>query len=252
MSNQRGIYTYCVIQTDQRKQFGKIRMGGKESIVYTIPYKDTAMVVSKGPSEIVTNKENMLNHQQVISTAMKTFTPIPMSFGTVFQSEEDVRKLLKFLYEQLQQEFQKIRNKFEVGLKLFGKREWLEKQANNDPQIKKWKDITDNKSVDAAYYDRIKLGELAQKLFMFLQQQIEQEIYQPLSDMAEEAKMNDVVGERMLLNAAFLIDRNKEAAFDEKVNQIFQRWNDKMEFKYTGPWPVYNFIDIQLTSEGKG
>ena len=52
----------------------------------------------------------------------------------------------------------------------------------------------------------------------------------------------------MIMNAAFLISRDQETAFDAKVKAIASRF-DKLTFKYTGPWPPYNFVNIRLKLE---
>jgi hypothetical protein len=52
----------------------------------------------------------------------------------------------------------------------------------------------------------------------------------------------------MIMNSAFLISRDQEAAFDAKVKLIASRF-DKLTFKYTGPWPPYNFVNIRLKLE---
>ena len=48
------------------------------------------------------------------------------------------------------------------------------------------------------------------------------------------------------------IDRNasrdREAAFDARVKSIAARF-DRLTFKYTGPWPPYNFVNIRLKLE---
>jgi len=52
----------------------------------------------------------------------------------------------------------------------------------------------------------------------------------------------------MIMNAAFLISRDREAAFDARVKSIASRF-DRLTFKYTGPWPPYNFVNIRLKLE---
>ena len=37
-------------------------------------------------------------------------------------------------------------------------------------------------------------------------------------------------------------------AFDAKVKSIASRF-EKLTFKYTGPWPPYNFVNIRLKLE---
>jgi hypothetical protein len=52
----------------------------------------------------------------------------------------------------------------------------------------------------------------------------------------------------MIMNAAFLVSRDQEQDFDAKVKAIGGR-HPHLTFKYTGPWPPYNFVNIRLKLE---
>ena len=67
----------------------------------------------------------------------------------------------------------------------------------------------------------------------------------PISLMRES---NSAPCSRETRNAAFLVARDAEAAFDLRVKDVGQRF-DKLTFKYTGPWPPYNFVNIRLKLE---
>jgi hypothetical protein len=56
----------------------------------------------------------------------------------------------------------------------------------------------------------------------------------------------------MLLNAAFLVDRGQERDFDERVKEVSRGYEGLLVFKYTGPWPPYNFVNIKLKLEKAG
>jgi hypothetical protein len=56
----------------------------------------------------------------------------------------------------------------------------------------------------------------------------------------------------MILNAAFLVERDKAVEFDHAVNEIAQRYDGRLRFHYTGPWPPYNFVNIRLKLERAG
>ncbi|WP_249870428.1 GvpL/GvpF family gas vesicle protein [Oceanobacillus saliphilus] len=251
MSEEQGIYVFCGIQTEKEQSFGTVYFEGQDRDIYTIHYKDAAMVVTKVPMKIYhPSKDNLMMHQKVLSTVMgKIDTLVPISFGNMFHSEEDVIALAESLYPQLEKIFPQIKGKMEVGLKVVGKKDWLEKNINQNEDVMKKKQVVHSKSEAAGYFDRIQLGEMAKNFFQSLQNDIRSEIHEPLTPLAEADKLNDPIGEKMLLNAAYLINRNEEAAFDEKVNELHDRWLDKVDFKYTGPWPAYNFINIKLKVE---
>ena len=62
------------------------------------------------------------------------------------------------------------------------------------------------------------------------------------------ARSNKLIGERMILNAAFLVNRRDAREFDRCVKALGDR-DDKLTYKYTGPWPPYNFVNIRLKLE---
>ncbi len=251
MSEETGIYIFCGIQTKQEPDFGTFHFEGEDRSIFTIHYEDAAMVAAEVPMKIYhPNKDNLMMHQQVISSVMeKENVVIPISFGNVFHSKSDVLKLLESLYPQFSQLFPKVKGKIEVGLKVVGKKDWLEHEIHKNPQVQGKKQMVQEKSKNAGFYDRIQLGEMAQKFFKSIQEDVQSDIYEPLAGMAESAQVNEPIGEKMLLNAAYLIDQDQEEQFDEKVNELHEKWKDKVDFKYTGPWPAYNFINIQLKVE---
>jgi hypothetical protein len=74
------------------------------------------------------------------------------------------------------------------------------------------------------------------------------EIFNRLRDVSVAARANKPIGDRMILNAAFLVSRDSEEAFDRRVKDLGAH-HDKLTFKYTGPWPPYNFVNIRLKLE---
>ena len=77
------------------------------------------------------------------------------------------------------------------------------------------------------------------------------EFLQRLRDVSVASRVNKAIGERMIMNAAFLVQRDREPAFDRRIKDIASNY-DKLTFKYTGPWPQYNFVNIRLKLERAG
>ena len=48
----------------------------------------------------------------------------------------------------------------------------------------------------------------------------------------------------MVLNAAFLVEKANEAACDQAVQALDAEMGKRMMFKYVGPVPPYNFVNI--------
>lgn len=248
-----GIYIFCGTQANQNDNFGSVNIEGEEIDTYVITYKDAAIVAATVPMKIYSpNKENLTMHQSVVSRVMQEKdVVIPISFGNVFKSKKDVAVLLEKLYPQFQTLFPEISGKFELGLKVIAKQEYLESVVKSSDELQKLSKEVKSKSKDAGYFDRMKLGEKTQIVFNNIMTEIENEIYSPLSEISTASKINEIQGEKMLLNAAFLVDHRKDEEFDRMVNKLYNNWNDKVEFKYTGPWAAYNFVNIRLNIEGQ-
>jgi hypothetical protein len=50
------------------------------------------------------------------------------------------------------------------------------------------------------------------------------------------------------MNAAFLVEKTKEAAFDKRVNELAEKHSDKITFKYVGTLPPFNFVNIEINT----
>src|SRR3954449_10251186 len=105
-----GKYVYCIIRNDRSREFGEIGIGSA-SRVYTVSHKDLAAVVSDTPIVIYDpTRENVLAHEFVNETVMRDHTVIPMSFGTIFRTGEDIVELLKSTYRALEDVLQKMKD----------------------------------------------------------------------------------------------------------------------------------------------
>ena len=68
-------------------------------------------------------RENVLAHERVNETVMREHTVIPMSFGTIFKTREDIVELLRSAHEAFGDVLDKMQNKLEFGLKVLWDRD---------------------------------------------------------------------------------------------------------------------------------
>jgi hypothetical protein len=245
-----GKYVYCIIRLDRPRDFGEIGIGGSKR-VYTVHYRDLAAVVSDTPIVIYDpTRENVLAHEFVNETVMREFTVIPMSFGTVFRSEDDVSELLRSTYQAFNDVLDKMQDKIEFGLKILWDREKVVSnlEQEND-EIRRLKDEISRNAASSTYFARMQLGRLVEAALEDKGNHFVADVHEELKQVAVASRSNKVIGDRMIMNAAFLVERAREKAFDEKVKEVSRRYEDVLTFKYTGPWPPYNFVNIKLKLE---
>ena len=246
-----GRYVYGIIQASQPKTFGKTGIGSAGENVYTVHHGDVAAVVSKTSVFIFDpTRENALAHEHVIETVMTTNTIIPMSFGTVFRTEDDIKEVLKSIYPSLKDVLKQMSNKLEFGLKVTWDRDRVIEELKRDhEEIHRFHQELTKKHLQSTYFARMQLGRMIEKALAERSADYVREIYDALRATCVASRDNKVIGDKMIMNAAFLINRDKEGDFDAVVNKVAQKFSDRLNFKYTGPWPPYNFVNIRLKLE---
>jgi hypothetical protein len=248
-SEKRGKYVYCIVRADEALRFGPIGFGTPPGEVYTVLYEDIAAVVSDAPMEVLdATRENVLAHERVNETVMRYQTVIPMSFGTVFKTREDIVELLRGAHSAFQDVLAKMENKVEFGVKVLWDRDAMIRQIEHDDEdIRRLKsEIATQKG--STYFARVQYGRLVDGALQSRSEQYVTEIFEALRDVCVASRANKPIGDKMIMNAAFLVERDREDAFDTRVKALGGKY-DTLTFRYTGPWPPYNFVNIRLKLE---
>jgi hypothetical protein len=244
-----GKYVYCIIKSERPLSFGALGIGAEPAQCVTVHYRDIAAVVSNTPMVVQDpTRDNVLAHQRVNETVMQQHTVIPMSFGTVFKTHDDIMELLRSAYEAFTDVLNKMQDKFEFGLKVLWDRDQIIREIEGeDEDIRRLKgEISTQKG--STYFARMQYGRLIDAALQARSERYVAEIFEALRDVSVASRSNKPIGDRMIMNAAFLVARDTEQAFDARVKDIGSRY-DKLTFKYTGPWPPYNFVNIRLKLE---
>jgi Gas vesicle synthesis protein GvpL/GvpF len=247
--SKSGKYVYCVIQSADAMKFAAVGIGGNGSDIHTIHHRDLAAVVSDVPLGVLdSTRENVLAHERVNEIVMREHTVIPMSFGTIFKTRDDIIQLLRSAYDAFGDVLNKMRDKMEFGLKVVWDRDSIVKEIESeDESIHRLKrEIASQKG--STYFARMQYGRAIDAALQARSERYGSEILDRLRDVAVASRINKPIGDKMIMNAAFLVSRDQEQAFDARVKSIAAK-HDKLTFKYTGPWPPYNFVNIRLKLE---
>jgi len=245
---KEGKYIYCIIDDGKVQTFGPMGIGGGGNELYTVCFNDLAAVVSNSPIiNYSVSRENMIAHEKAIEEVMKKHTVLPVRFCTIAEDEEKVKKILEREHNRFVDLLKNIKGKKELGLKAIFKEDVIYKDI-----LAKYEDIGALKEKVAAlppektYYQRMEIGKMVEAALQKEKEIYKEDILETLSPLALEVKTNNTYGERMIINAAFLVERLKEAEFDQRVQELDATYGDKMKFKYVGTLPPFNFINLTI------
>ena len=244
---REGKYVYCIVESNEGRNFGPMGIGERGDIVSTIGYNDISAVISSSPmTQYVINRENMMAHEKVIEEVMKDYTVLPVRFCTIAASAEEVRTLLRRRYAEFKGLLRDMDNKVEMGLKGIWKdmNRIFNEIAEDNKEVKKLKKKAEGKMGKTGNTSRVSLGRAVKKVLDEKKADETRKILNIFKRSAVDVRTNDLFGDNMFLNAAFLIDRTREKEFDYLVEDLVEDYKERATFKYVGPAPPFNFVNI--------
>lgn len=242
-----GRYIYCIVDWDDDKlptNFGNIGIG--ENAVYTIGYKQIAAVVSSIPfKQMESNLNDIMAHQRVVEVAREARTVLPVRFGVILKNEEGIKKLLAGSYKDYSSKLAALRGKDEIGIKVLLNKTSLKKieaLAEQSEEVQKIKQEMSTSKPGTSYFMKLRLQDAMKNETLMKIDKMVGEINGALAEGADDRRLlkNDV-GE-IVLNVAYLVDRSKMRAFDAKVKELRERFEQEgMTIHRSGPWAPYSF-----------
>jgi len=246
-----GKYIYGIINSNGEDFSCPNGVTGKD--VNTIPYQDISAVVSD--SEIINYTllrkdalaRELVKYQQVIEEIMPAYAIIPMRLGTFVSDGNEVREILMRGYRVIKDIFSKIIDKIEIDLAAT----WSDfnsilKEIGEEKEIKELKDKILANSKEIPVDDRMRVGLMVKKALDKKRDGCALEIQNALKTMSEDLKAHELMDDKMVVNAAFLIRKASHKDFERKVEELNTEFAEKLNFRCVGPLPPYSFYTLEV------
>ena len=271
----RGLYLYCLRDRTEMPQPIEVPGIDGENTVRLTPFREVDAVVSevsveefasqevqrKATEDIDWIKQKSLAHQRVIvqssQVAGRAVSVVPMRFGTIYTSPDNLEQALADNYAALQGLLEKLR----------GKREWSVKVYLVDPDALDAAVCQANQSV---MENKQEMERLPEGLAFFMEQEFEEaitrqrkaeirrlceEVSCSLAAAASDSRHMQLLREEltgrsepMVFNAACLVADTMLAAFNEAITDQKKALRPKgLTLECTGPLPPFSFSTVGET-----
>lgn len=236
-------YLYCIVKA--KVPWNKFKLKGLEG-------KDIRVIQGAGLSCFISDtladhyplwREHIIAHQGPIEEIMKHYDVLPFSFSNIAKTADQVReRILKERKDEFKELFQKYQGKTEIGIKVLWKdmKSVFQEIAQDSPEFQHLK-----KNSRLSYQKKIAAGELVAKLLKEKKSAGAIAILDHAKDLHDGYKELEQIGEKMILNAAFLINKGGEKKFYQKI-QEFIKEHKELKIHYSGPFPLYNFVNLAI------
>jgi hypothetical protein len=247
-----GTYIYCIAHAKpfvgEQVPLHTAAIGGPEYPARILSSGDLAAVVSDVPARRMdVNRGPLMAHEAVVIEAMERGEVIPLSFGTIAKNDEAVvEQLLQAASDDLHQQLKAIEGCIELDLKVLWSRERLfEEIVAENERIRTLRDTLAGASVN----EQIELGQLTSEMMASKSDQEVQAMLDELEPLTVEVRLNRLLTDMMVLNAAFLVEKTRLEAFDKQVSDLTATEEGRLIFRYAGPVPPYHFVDVSVSWE---
>jgi hypothetical protein len=206
-------------------------------------------------------EKNIRLHEKVIEEIMKDQAVLPLKFGTIFESEANVEKLLKVNNVEFKAVLNHLAGKEEWGLKIYCNSGYFKDAlcSKDERIIEKDKEILAS-GIGKAFFLKKKRDEIIKDIINEKISEYTKDCFERLKVTAVDTKINNILPkevtentEEMVLNAAFLINNKRIKEFENVLTYLKTKYIDKgLIFDCTGPWPPYNFCGSLKEKTGNG
>ncbi len=241
----KGKYLYGILDGNLKIRFSSRGLFKKSP--YLVHYNGISAIVTDAPVKTYEqDQEGLLSHNRVLDDVIKLHTVLPMRFGTIARSEEEVSELLRNAYSFIRERLSKIRDmvEFNMEIRITDEKALLNEILENNREIKDFRNRLIAEGEKSDIQDKIAIGKMISGEVVKHKAHMLKEIDALLAPYYSKCKL--LTGKDTLANLVFLVPRRNIEKFEAAIYKSGEKFADMLKFKYAGPLAPYSFVEMNL------
>ncbi|MBI2682034.1 MAG: GvpL/GvpF family gas vesicle protein [Acidobacteriales bacterium] len=242
-------YAYCI--TEQQAFQGSIRArrpfplenlkGINGAQVFGYPSGDFAIIVSDFVKGGPLTQQSVMEHSHVVSACFERTTVLPFRFGTLFETDEALRRAVRSNRKAFLASVDRLRGKAEMHLKVVVKDGHL---------MEAMETLHLPNTTGGAYLSVLREKASRQRERQTKVRSLSTQVSRMLHPLEEEVSCRKSDG-GMLLDIAHLIDHSSLEKYQNRFHSASTQIKG-CEMIMSGPWPPYHFMPVKLRTVNGG
>lgn len=241
------VHLYGIV-SDKTSLPGDVR-GRQAAPLRMVRHGRLAAIVSDVDTEERIRRDDLLAHAHVLEAVVEDSTVLPMRFGVILDSDDDLAeqvlqsgeaRLLSLLdeFDGLQQLSVKAVHDEEEVLRVL-----LAQNAH----VRAFRDSMTAEG--ETYQAKLELGRLVADGIEDLERMDAAYLIDALAPLARDMKIDDQAKRRHVLDAALLVSRADRPQVDAAIASFGGGLPPRLRLRYVGPQPPYAFIETALAGD---
>ncbi|MFD0903164.1 GvpL/GvpF family gas vesicle protein [Actinomadura sediminis] len=235
------VYVYAITDADHPHRLDGLKgVGESAGTPTTVAGRSLKAVVSDAPDDLRPKRREVLAHQAVLERLLEDGAVLPMRFGFLAPSHDEVAGALDENADSYTRTLKRLAGRIEYHLRCGrAQDDVLREVLTESPEARRLNEAT--RRDPSAHGDRVALGELVAQEVARRNDAAAREIVDALAPAAAEVAPGEARGEHFLA-VSFLVDRARAAEFADLVQAERARRGDGYELALHGPLPPYSFV----------
>jgi hypothetical protein len=187
-------------------------------------------------------------HDRVLADLIDHETVVPMRFGVVMGSDEEVReRLLEPHADELTALLDTLEGHVQMSVKAYYLDDGLLREVlRRRPELKRRADALNDLPVAATQQQRIGLGRDVAEAVEEQRALDEEMLAAPLAAVAADMRIQPPPSDRQAASIQLLVAVERRPELDAAVDDLARDHGDRFAIRYVGPVPPYSFADVVL------
>lgn len=247
-TESKGRYIYAVVPKITGQDFQCDGIDDRQ--VFIVSNGMTSAVVSEIPvAKLRPERRNLAAHQKVLKYLMEFHTPLPMAFGNIAESDDEIVNFLSRNQDIVLEQLLKVSEKVEMGVRV----KWdvpniFEHFVNKHPELREMRDRLFGGNHDPAPDKKIELGREFDHIIETARDTHTETVENILSAKCFEIKRCQLRSDRDVMSLACLIGRDSQLDFENGIIEAAENFDNTFTFDFNGPWAPHNFVEIEFSS----
>jgi hypothetical protein len=234
---------YGIVRGKARLPHDLVGLGGAN--ISVVRHGDLAGVVSEiPPGQALGTREDLLAHEDVVETLAAEATMLPLRFGAVVTTPDAlVEEMLVPYHDWFMDVLSDLSGTQEFAIiGVYVEDALIREVLAEEPEAARLREKIRGLPEEAAYYDRIRLGELIVKAMEDKRQTDTEELVAALEPYTADAALRTPAGEDTAADVAFLVTEERLPEFEDAVDALGERWAGRVRLRMVGPLAPYDFV----------
>jgi Gas vesicle synthesis protein GvpL/GvpF len=242
---KRAVYVYGIVPADTETTAEAHGVGDPPAEVGLVHHGGLAALVSSiDPDEPLGRPEDLMAHEALLDQASAEVPVLPLRFGAVVTDEDAVtEELLAAHHDEFVAALHELEGRAQFVVKgRYRMDVLLPEILDEDEELAGLRDAIRGKPEDATHAERVAIGERVADAVAASRDADTRTVVEALTELGATVNVREPTHDEDAVHVACLVDLAKQDDLESALDELAQKWGDRVAVRLLGPLAPYDFV----------